>query len=147
LELARAGAEETLPAVVRRCHAGLHVTRGVALSLAHIDAAAGTVTWIGVGNVTCLIARPDGSRAAPVHNLLPARGVVGRRLPPLAARTVPVAAGEVLILSTDGVDAHFQFNLPGLDPLQGAADDILRRFSTGDDDALVVMLRYRGVAA
>ena len=97
--------------------------------------------------MTCLIARPEGSRAAPVHNLLPARGVVGRRLPPLAARTVPIATSEVLIMTTDGVDAHFQFKLPRLDPLQEAADDILRRFSSGDDDALVVMLRYRGAPA
>ena len=55
--------------------------------------------------------------------------------------------GEVLIMTTDGVDAHFQFALPKLETLQEAADDILRRFSSGADDALVVMLRYRGAPA
>ena len=123
------------------------MTRGVALCLAQVDAVAGTVTWIGVGNVSCLIARSEGHRGVPVHNLLPARGVVGRRLPRLAERTVPIVTGEVLIMTTDGVDAHFQFDLPKLESLQGAADDILRRFSSGADDALVVMMRYRGAPA
>ena len=147
ITLLREGAREELLVLLKRCHAGLSDTRGVVLSLAHLDAAAGTVTWAGVGNVTCILARPREKDCVRVEALMPARGVLGRRIPPLIARTLSLAAGDVLILATDGVKADFQDDLPALDPLQRAADEILRRFGAGADDALVMLLRYRGAPA
>src|SRR5262249_19314301 len=144
LTLVGPGVGTPLAAVLQRCHAGLFETRGVALSLADLDAGAGTVTWLGVGNVSCVLARPAGPRALLVRTLLPARGVLGRRLPPLHPRTVPVLSGDVLILATDGIASHFQHELPALEPLQSAADDILQRYAGADDDALVVTLRIPG---
>ena len=141
LELVHSCPGEPLLEVLVRCHAGLLETRGVALAVADLDPVARTVTWAGVGNVTCLLARERATRPVLAHAMLPARGVLGRRLPPLTPRTVPVLAGDVVILATDGVAPDFSHELPPLDSLQPAAAAILRGFATAEDDALVVALR------
>lgn len=144
LTLVRAGGSEDVTSVMKRCHAGLQPTRGAALTLVHLDTVTDTLTWLGVGNVNCVLARAEGQSGVLLHSVVPARGVLGRRLPPLTAREYPITAGDILILTSDGIDAHFQHRLPALVPLQPAADDILSRFGNGNDDALVVLLRYRG---
>lgn len=147
LALVRAAAGADVVSALRACHAGLQDTRGAALSLVHLDAATDTLTWLGVGNVNCILARAEGGRAVPVHALIPARGVLGRRLPALTARRLPIARGDVVILATDGIDAHHQHELPELEPLEHAAAEILRRHGAGGDDALVLVLRYRGASS
>jgi hypothetical protein len=147
LALVRDGPRADLIQALQRVHAGLKTARGAVLSLAHMDAAAGTVTWAGVGNVTCILARPRGKGALRVQGLLPARGVLGRQIPRLVAQRYPIAVGDALIMTTDGVRPEFQDELPELEPLPRAADDILRRFGDPADDALVLLVRYRGTAA
>jgi len=147
LALVREGPRDDLIAALQRVHAGLKTARGVTLSLAHLDAAAGTVAWAGVGNVTCILARPQGRGALRVEGLLPARGVLGKRIPRLVVQQHPIAIGDAVIMSTDGVRPAFQDDLPELEPLPRAADDILRRFGDPADDALVLLVRYRGAAA
>jgi hypothetical protein len=132
--------------VVRRCHAGLEGSRGVVLSLAWFDAALGTMTWIGVGNVSGVLVRLDPAASPGQEWLLGSRGVVGRQLPQLRAEILAVGHGDMLVLATDGVQPDFARDLSAAQSPQLTADRILAGHGSGADDALVVVARYRGAA-
>jgi phosphoserine phosphatase RsbX len=55
-----------------------------------------------------------------------------------------VAAGDVLILATDGIRAGFADGLKLDEPTRILADKILNRHFKGNDDALVLVARYLG---
>lgn len=133
-------------ALLRRCHEALRSTRGAAITIASIDAAAGELTWLGVGNVQAAVLQsrpPDAGR-----EWVPLRGgVVGYLLPSLRPRTVRLERDDVLVLATDGVRPVFG-SWPGpAEPPQEVADRILAEQSRGTDDALVLVARYRGGSA
>ncbi|MGZ8188992.1 MAG: SpoIIE family protein phosphatase [Methylosarcina sp.] len=136
-------------ALVKICHHQLKGTRGVAMSLASINAYEGIMTWLGIGNV-------DGqlwhvADHPPLRESLLARsGVVGYQLPPLHAYRLSVTAGDLLIFTTDGIFSNYARHLPADDPIlryqpvQEIASRILGRFGKITDDALVLVIRYLG---
>ncbi|HYE34069.1 SpoIIE family protein phosphatase [Methylocaldum sp.] len=140
-------AGEEPEALVQRCHQVLKGTRGVVMSLASIDVREGKMAWLGVGNVDGLLLRTAGS--PPTREALLMRGgVVGDQLPPLRTAYLPIAAGDLLIFTTDGIRSDFATRLSLIDPLlrhqdvQEIADRILARFGKTTDDALVLVARY-----
>jgi negative regulator of sigma-B (phosphoserine phosphatase) len=144
-------AEEAPLALTQRCHKALRGTRGVAMSLASINAYDGMMTWLGVGNIEGLLLRVSAS--SPTRESLSMRGgVVGYQLPPLHAAHLPVTAGDLLFFATDGISSEFTKALSPSDPMlrhqpaQEIADRILARFRKLTDDALVLVLRYPGSA-
>jgi len=136
-----ASKSDDVATVLRECHAQIGETRGVALSMARLDGQ--SLTWAGVGNVACLLARCMERAWVAAEVLVTARGVLGKRLPAMVTRTVSLRPGDVLVMATDGVREGFQHELPPLDNLQRGADEILRRHGTGSDDGLVVLLRWK----
>ncbi len=135
--------EEPVISLVRRCHEGLRFTRGAVMSLASFDARSGLMTWIGVGNVEGVLLRTGGSSIRETLMLRP--GVVGGQLPPLQAAVLPVAAADTLVLATDGVRSNFINEVNLNDPPQISAERILARCAKGTDDALVLVVKYRGM--
>lgn len=134
--------------LLQRCHRALRSTRGVVMSLASFDALGGTMTWLGVGNVSGVLLRADSASAGRARELLlPRGGVVGYRLPTLRPVAVPVWGGDALVLVTDGIRSSFAQDLKVSDPPQQIADDILARYGRGTDDALVLVARYLGEVA
>ncbi|TAL46552.1 MAG: stage II sporulation protein E (SpoIIE), partial [Methylovulum sp.] len=137
--------------LVQHCHRALKGTRGVAMSLASINASEGVMTWLGVGNVDAQLLRVSASPPAR-EALLMRGGVVGYQLPPLRAHHLAVTAGDLLIFATDGISSNFITGLPAGDPLlhhqpvQEIADRLLARFGKMTDDALVLVIRYLGPA-
>jgi len=126
-----------------RCHQGLKLTRGAALSLAWFDGTRRDMTWIGIGNVTGVLVRSsDGEERQ--ETLLLRGGVLGRNLPVLRAETLTVFPGDTLVLATDGIRPGFTDQLRSTGSPQQIADHILAVHGTGDDDALVMVARYRG---
>jgi serine/threonine protein phosphatase PrpC len=139
-------ADESVIALVRRCHEALRGTRGAVMSLASFSARDSTVTWMGVGNVDGRLLRSRDRRRDAKESLLLRGGVVGVQLPPLGAAVLPVAAGDVLILATDGIHREFERAVnPEASP-QAIADCILAGHRRATDDALVLVTRYRGEA-
>jgi phosphoserine phosphatase RsbX len=139
--LERHAAESLLP-LVERCHQALVGTRGVVMSVALFDGVAGSMAWVGVGNVEGVLVHGDGARRPPRASLLTRGGVLGCELPRLRADVVEVAPGDTLIFATDGIGRGFVDGLPVEGSPQQLADDILARFGTSTDDALVVVARY-----
>ena len=125
--------------LVNECHEGLRGSRGVVMSLAMVDSHENTVTWIGVGNVFGTL---RCARSSARKTLLLRGGLVGNALPRLQASVVPVAEGDLLIFTTDGVVPGIEDRLLHGQSLQVIAERILAR--SGRDDALALVARYRG---
>jgi negative regulator of sigma-B (phosphoserine phosphatase) len=137
-----AHAEESVIALIRRCHDGLRATRGVAMSVASFNLSEALITWLGVGNVEGVLLRRGVTRAATEESLLLRAGVVGAQLPALQAAVLPVSIGDTLILATDGISSDFSRKLARNHPPQKAAESILARHGKATDDALVLVARY-----
>jgi negative regulator of sigma-B (phosphoserine phosphatase) len=136
-----AHAQESVIALVERCHEGLRTTRGVAMSIASFNVPQGLITWMGVGNVQGVLLR----RLLPAmaeESLLLRGGVVGVQLPSLQAAVLPICAGDTLVFTTDGISTDFDRGLARNHPPRKAAENILARHGKTTDDALVLVARY-----
>jgi negative regulator of sigma-B (phosphoserine phosphatase) len=127
--------------LVRECHQGLRGSRGLVMSLAMFDSHENTMTWIGVGNVSGTL---RCARSAARRTLLLRGGLIGNALPRLQLSVVPVAEGDTLIFTTDGVKAGIDDRLLQGPSLQAIAERILAHCRSGRDDALALVARYRG---
>ena len=130
--------------LVQHCHRALLRTRGAVMSLASIDANAGRMTWIGVGNVDGTLYRADRAARPRRESLSLRGGVVGYQLPSLRPATLPITPGDTLVLATDGVSSAFHNEWPFGRVPQAAADDIVARHGKDTDDALVLIAHYVG---
>lgn len=148
-EMAKSALEEqgsTNPlSLLLYCHEKLRRTRGAAITVVSIDRMAETLTWIGVGNVECVLLRSRPGKDKPQREFVVLRGgVVGYHLPSIYPATTPIRPGDIMIFCTDGVSREFLENTSsGMEP-QELADLILRRYSLKTDDALVLVARYNG---
>lgn len=132
--------ESPLSHIAAHCHQTLRETRGAVMTLARIDATAGTLTWLGIGNVAGVVVRG----AHPARDVLVSRvGLVGDHMPNVGPATLPFAIGDTLILATDGVDWS-PFDRPVLDDHPGVvARELLDACGVASDDALVLVARLR----
>jgi len=141
IELLERSPAQDVVTLVRECHNRLRGSRGAVMSMAMFDSLHRTMTWIGVGNVRGGLWSPQ---QAAWKSLLLRSGVVGEILPPLQASVIPITEGDTLVFATDGIGPEIDDRLLKGDSLQTTAERILARCRTGDDDALVLLARFRG---
>jgi negative regulator of sigma-B (phosphoserine phosphatase) len=127
-------------ALMSACHEALTGTRGAAVSLVWLCVPERTLTWLAIGDVDGRLLHGGRSGPRDAALLLPG-GVAGHDVPTLVPETLPVAAGDVLVLATDGVDADFADALELSGTAGEIAERILRRHWDRSDDALVVVVR------
>ena len=141
----RESADEDLTSLIRSCHKALRCTRGAALSLAFVTVPDSTVTWLGIGNVEGRLVH--GPPAAPREkgSLPLAPGVAGHALPPLKTTTLRVTRGDVLLFTTDGIEASFEDSLNVSGGPREIAERIMADHWRASDDALVLAVRYLGM--
>jgi hypothetical protein len=134
--------------LIGACHEAIRSTRGVVMSLASIDTAHGRMTWAGVGNVEAVLSRADAARQPQRERILLRGGVVGYQLPPLRAVDLPIHAGDMLVMATDGLRHEFADEPP---PTCASAAEhaqvLLQSYARDSDDALVMVARYLGAPA
>lgn len=135
---------EPLISLVNRCHKRLIGTRGVVMSLATVNTAERTLTWLGIGNVHgALFHAGNGSGIAKAYEALVLRGgTLGYRLPTLRPETHSLTSGDTLILVSDGVRSGFSSELDLRLSPQALADFIFQNYARGTDDTLVLVVRY-----
>jgi negative regulator of sigma-B (phosphoserine phosphatase) len=142
VEMLRQYAGDPLIELLHRCHESLRATRGVAMSLAEFNTKDSVLTWIGVGNVegALLHREPD----LPCDKLLLRNGVVGSHLPTLRAEELSIRPGDILTMVTDGVTTEHPLRVAMDAKIESVADGILASALKGNDDALVLVARFRG---
>jgi negative regulator of sigma-B (phosphoserine phosphatase) len=147
VDAVKRASRERLEVMLQLCHRTLESTRGVAMTLARVDFAAGTLTWTGVGNVTAeLVAKaPTG-----VHIRSTARltgGIVGYRIPEIRpAQVVPIRPGDLLVMSTDGIAEDYLDHIDFAATAVTIAEELLGKHAKETDDAMVLAARHRGAS-
>jgi len=131
--------------LIECCHHALEGTRWAVMSLALIDTAASSMTWLGVGNVTAALVRVDPSEGGVVDLLTVRGGVVGSHLPLLRSSQRELRPDDLLLFATDGISERFADNPPRAgDPYRLAAWILAEYRGSTDDDALVLAARFLG---
>jgi len=130
---------EPADAVIQAVHAALKPTRGGAIAVARVDAAAASISFAGLGNIAAVAVGRDGrTRRMVSHN-----GTAGHNARKIQAFDYPFAAG-LLVMHSDGIDTRWSLDrYPGLaqaHPLL-IAGVIYRDHARERDDATVVILR------
>jgi phosphoserine phosphatase RsbX len=138
--------EESAIGLLKHTHDVLRQTRGVVMSVATLNARDETITWLSVGNVEGILVRHDSQTSPSYETIIQRGGVVGYRLPPLFASVLSLFPGDILIMATDGISNGFEFEREAraIDDPQLLADSICNRHSKPNDDALVLVAKYRG---
>jgi hypothetical protein len=133
--------------ILELCHDTLRSTRGAVATIVSLRFADDTLSWLGVGNAEAILRRaePDGGRATEFAPLRP--GIVGYRLPELRPAALTVRAGDLLMLTSDGIRTTPDEAIGPGEPVQAIADRILADRAAPDDDALVLVARYLGRSA
>jgi len=134
-------ASEPVVTLMQRCHEKLRRMRGVVMTLASFSETDSTMTWLGVGNVECMLLRAGAQSTKPASPLLRG-GIVGDRLPPLLPATVPVQQGDLLLLATDGIASAFIRDLRYPEEPQGLINHLFSQYARNTDDALILGVQW-----
>lgn len=133
--------EQDVAELMRRCHQQLRQSRGAVVGLASFHGRPNLLTWLGVGNLEAHLWR----RSSPAADKLLLRaGIAGYNLPPLQPLATTVAAGDLLLLATDGIRAGFADSFDPAHQPHSIAAHIGEHFATGSDDGLILVARYLG---
>jgi negative regulator of sigma-B (phosphoserine phosphatase) len=135
-------AGDSLIELLHRCHESLRATRGVAMSLAKFNTEDSLLTWVGVGNVEGALLHREPELS--YDKLLLRNGVVGSHLPALRAEELRIRPGDILTMVTDGVTVEHPLLVAMDAKIESVAEGILASACKGNDDALVLVARYRG---
>jgi phosphoserine phosphatase RsbX len=136
----RAQAGTDLLSLARRLHQESKGTLGAAVGLTYLETATGRLRYVGIGNTRL---RRFG---ATETRLVSRDGTVGRQVRTPREECLQLEAGDLILLTTDGVREHFGLeDYPGLlgDSPAVVARSVVERFGREHDDATCIALRYR----
>ena len=143
-EVLRSTPAADVGALLARCHDALRHTRAAAMGLASVTVADNSASWLAVGSVQGLRWRTDAAGHREIHPLVVHSGLVGdRMISPAKASTVPLEPGDVLIMATDGVRRTFSHDIVAVGSVEATANRIIEQHAVREDDALVLVARFR----
>ena len=131
--------------VLNTAHRMLRPTRGAAVAVAEVGAAAGSVRYAGVGNIAGVVVSAGVSRSLVSHN-----GIVGHEMRKAQSFDYDAPVGSLLIMHSDGLTSQWRMeNYPGLVARHPAlvAGILHRDAYRGRDDVTVVVVRLGDTAA
>jgi serine/threonine protein phosphatase PrpC len=114
-------------------------TRGVVMALARFDWGQGRLVFASVGNIEARVSPSSALFPFPIR-----RGVIGFNAPNAMVTEHPWPPGHVLVLHSDGLRTHWNWqDIPGLaeQPAQALAQEFLRLLAKEEDDATVIVVR------
>jgi serine/threonine protein phosphatase PrpC len=140
VEILERNPSDPIISLIERCHAALRETRGVAMTIASVAPAEGTVTWAGVGNVEARLLR---AKTDSIHHdaALLLGGVVGYNLPSMRSTKLTLEDRDLLVFATDGISAAFADDIVVNQGPTEIARSVLSKYRK-EDDALVLAARY-----
>lgn len=126
--------------LLARIHQALRSTRGAAVAVARIDAAAGKLVYAGAGNIAARIY----SGAEARQNLVSLNGTAGHQCDRIQEFYYPWPADGLLVLHSDGLSTGTGLeSYPGVAARDPAliAGVLYRDFCRGTDDATVIVTK------
>lgn len=138
-QLANDSDETCLAELFARCDRALLDTRGVALSVIDILPAESVIVQAAVGNIRTLLIQAGGTK-----RLGGARGIVGAGFDGLRPERLPIAAGDWLLLFSDGLpeNAGLAEALGDAWPSDALAERLLNDWAGDHDDAGLLLYRH-----
>jgi phosphoserine phosphatase RsbX len=119
----------------------------VAMTLARVNFATDTLSWIGIGNVTAELVAKHPTGLEVRSSALLTGGIVGYRMPStLMTQQVSLTHGDLLIISSDGIAEHHLDSIDFAAHATTIAEHLVGRYGKETDDALVLAARHRGVS-
>ncbi|MEO8467772.1 MAG: SpoIIE family protein phosphatase [Gammaproteobacteria bacterium] len=140
-EVLEAFAGESVSALLQQCHERLRATRGAAITLMVLNPAAGAAEWAGAGNVAAVVSQAEPAGRRYCRELLIRSGIAGSLLPSTTALSVTVRRGDTVVFATDGLHRTFIDGISSGGSAQRLAEQLLAKYGTSQDDALVVVAR------
>jgi serine phosphatase RsbU (regulator of sigma subunit) len=137
-------APAALDAVLVCCHEALRDTRGAAITLLALDGTAGSLEWVGVGNVAAALFHAERTGHLHCKVLFTRGGFVGMSLPSVEASRTPLVPGDFVVVATDGLEPGFLAGISRHEAPQVLADRLLDTYHRNDDDALVAVACFHG---
>jgi phosphoserine phosphatase RsbX len=138
---------ERVEVLVQLCHRVLAGTRGVAMTLAHVNFSTNTLTWTGVGNVSAHVVAKDVTGSHIRSSARLAAGIVGYRIPEIRpAQVVSLRAGDLVLIATDGIGEDHVDHIDFATPAKAIAEEMLTKHAKESDDAMVLAARHRGTS-
>jgi anti-sigma regulatory factor (Ser/Thr protein kinase) len=128
--------------LVAAIHRGLAPTRGAALAVARIDATARLLRFVGIGNISGVVANDGRFRRLASYN-----GTAGHVVSQIREFTYPFVENPLVILHSDGVSPKWDIDTyPGLmrNHPSLVAGVAFRDHRRDRDDAAVVAIRKTG---
>ncbi|WP_077081915.1 SpoIIE family protein phosphatase [Mycobacterium numidiamassiliense] len=145
VETLQRAAGERIEVLVQLCHRVLTGTRGVAMTLARVDFESHTLSWTGVGNVSADLVVKDVTGIHIRSSVRLAAGIVGYRIPEIRpAQVVSLRAGDLIVITTDGIDEDHLDHIDFATPATAIAEEMLAKHAKESDDAMVLAARHRG---
>ncbi|MEO5690369.1 MAG: ATP-binding protein [Burkholderiaceae bacterium] len=126
-------------AILERAHPLMRGTRGAAVSIAEVNARAGTVTYAGAGNISGRLISGIEDRS-----LMSQHGTLGVQIRKLQDISYPWPDHSLVVLHSDGLATRWNLkDVGGLLQCDPAviAGWLLRDFTRGHDDVTVVVLK------
>ena len=126
-----------LQELIRRSHTALHSTRGAVIGLLRLDLATNNASYVGVGNIGLQVYSRQPIK--PISK----NGILGFRLPTLLELRYTYDPGDVFVLYSDGVSAHFaqDSKIDLKQAPQTMAEQVLAGYGKLIDDATVVVIK------
>jgi serine phosphatase RsbU (regulator of sigma subunit) len=134
-----ANASGSVVDMLSHLHQAFRRSRGAAVGLCVIDPASARLRFAGIGNT--VIRRFGDSES----RLVSRDGIVGGTMRTPVEETLDLAAGDVVMMYTDGVRSHFDPSVCArlrADTPHAVAASVIHRFGKPYDDASCVVLRY-----
>lgn len=135
---------DRLEGIIENCHREMLGTRGAAVCLAYLDADAGSLSWLSVGNIQAVRIQLDAHGMPQFESLVMRGGVVGDRLPELRTSRIALKPGDMFVMATDGIGygwyGEYRPNISAAE----LATALRTHHCHGKDDALALVFRYLG---
>lgn len=125
------------------CHTRLKGDRGAALGLIYIAIDTGIMTWASVGDVYGVRFRCDANKRWQAVAIVRRPGTLGVRYDGIVPQILPLALGDVVVLSTDGITQDFGHHVGLCNSAEELADLILKGHGKPADDRLVLVIEVR----
>jgi len=134
-EVIRELADQSVDAILRRCHQELRITRGAAIGLLKVDTA-GEGEFLGIGNIEV---QALNGQAPSVFCLA---GIVGHNMRSSKVMRVTMKPGDIYCLMSDGVSTRGNLKscLPG--PPETVARRIVEHWGRDHDDATALIVGF-----